>query len=109
MMPTMAGPPKLVAPSLRKTPASSRQRAAISPPLVIARLPATPSCFDQPRSDSYRLRIAKRRRQIICEIASGGFRRTTGRENGVKLERLHLPVGQHLHERAGCDLRTAIP
>src|SRR5262245_39585210 len=55
------------------------------------------------------LLFAKRGRQIIREGTSGVFRRTTCRENGVELEWFHLPVGQHLHERAACELRTAVP
>ena len=53
--------------------------------------------------------FAKRGRQIVGEGARGGFGRTTCREDGVEFVRFHLPVGQHLHERAARELRTAVP
>ena len=53
--------------------------------------------------------FAKRGRQIVGEGARGGFGRPTCREDGVDFVRFHLPVRQHLHERAACELHTAVP
>src|SRR5580765_5702190 len=53
--------------------------------------------------------LAKSGRQILCESTSGGFRRTTCRENGMEFERFHLPVGEYFHEGAACELQAAFP
>jgi hypothetical protein len=53
--------------------------------------------------------FAKRARQIVSERASGGFRRPSCREDGVEFDGFQLPVGQHLHERAAGEFRTAVP
>ena len=61
------------------------------------------------RGSARTILFAQRRSQIVRKGACGRFRRPSCRKNGMKLQRLHLPVTQHLHQCAAGKFRAAVP